>query len=75
MPKGYCRDPEAEMRRILFGTDKRPTNLTKMAKETKIPPSTLARYKKHPSMIPLEKLRKIVRWNGLDEKQIGELFR
>lgn len=75
MPKGYCRDPEAEMRRVLFGTDKRPANLTKMAKETKIPPSTLARYKRYPSTIPLEKLRKIVRWNNLDAEQIREIFR
>ena len=75
MAKGYCRDPDAEMRKILFGTKDHPAKLTEMSKATKIASSTLARYRKYPHTIPLAKLRLIVKWNGLDEKQIGELFK
>ena len=69
------RDPESEIRTVLFGSESHPAKLTKMAKEIKIPLSTLKRYKRHPSAIPLEKLRKIVRWNNLDAEHIGEIFR
>ena len=75
MAKGYCRDPDEKRRRILFGSGKYPAKLSEMARETHIPVSTLKRYKKYPSMIPLEKLQKIIRWNNLDAEQIGELFR
>lgn len=68
------KDPDAKRREILFGTKKNPAKLTEMAKDTKIAYSTLTRYRRYPSSIPLENLRKIVKWNGLDEKEIRGLF-
>ena len=75
MPKGYCRDPDENRRKILFGDDKTPVRMEKMSKDLKIGKTTLFRYRRYPSMIPFERLIRIVRWRGLDEKQIGELFK
>ena len=75
MAKGYWRDPDEKRRRILFGSGKYPAKLSEMARETHIPVSTLKRYKRYPSMIPLEKLQMIIRWNDLGVEEIGELFK
>lgn len=75
MPKGYCRDPDENRRKILFGDDDSPAKMEKMSRDLKIGRTTLFRYKKYPSMISFERLIRIVRWRGLDEKQIGELFK
>lgn len=68
------KDPDEKLREILFGDEDHPASLKSMSKKTKIPYSTLTRHRRYPSSIPLENLRKIVKWNGLDDKEIRGLF-
>lgn len=74
MAKCYCRDPDEGRRKILFGDDDSPAKMEKMSRDLKIGRTTLFRYKKYPSMIPFERLIRIVRWRGLTDEQIRGLF-
>lgn len=75
MAKCYCRDPDEKRRILLFGDDNSPAKMEKMSRDLKIGRTTLFRYKRYPSTIPFERLIRIVRWRGLTETEIGELFK
>ena len=75
MAKCYCRDPDENRRKLLFGDPDAPVKLERMSKAVKIEKSTLYRYRKYPSMIPLDRLSRIIRWRGLTDEEIGELFK
>jgi len=74
MARGYCRDPDEQRRKLLFGDPDDPVKLEKMARVLKISKTTLYRYKKYPSTIPLDRLSKIIRLRGLTDKEIRELL-
>jgi hypothetical protein len=60
---------------LLFGTKLQPVSIVVLSKQTKIPESTLRLYKRNPGIIPLDRLRIIVKALGLSEEEVVKLIR
>jgi hypothetical protein len=60
---------------LLFGTKLKPVSVVALAKQTHIPESTLRMYKRNPGIIPLDRLRIIVKALGLSEEEVVKLVR
>lgn len=72
MPRSLVRDPEAERAKILFPDS---VNMAAVSRATKIPQSTLCRYRRDVSGIKLEALRKIVKAMELTDEDIVRIVR
>ncbi len=60
---------------LLFGTKLKPVSVVALAKQTHIPESTLRMYKRNPGIIPLDRLRIIVKALGLSDEDVSKLIK
>lgn len=66
----YCKDPDEETRRLLFGDKLTKVNLSELSKRTRIPESTLRLYRKDPAKLTVSRFRQIAKARGLADNEI-----
>ncbi len=65
------RDPNAALRLLLFGTEDRPVNMSRLAAKMHRHRTTLYNWKDNPSLISVGDLRRMARILGIDWEDIG----
>lgn len=75
MPRSMLRDPEAERAKILFGSGATAANMAAVSRVTKIPTSTVSRYRKAPSNMPVSAFSKIAKARGVTDEEIIRFIR
>lgn len=65
----------ARMSALIFGAGANACNMAELARVTRIPAPTLARYKARPDMIPIGKLRVIAEARKIPEEDLAKLLR
>lgn len=65
------KDPDEPLRQLLFGTEDRPVNITRLAGKMKKSRRTIYNWRDNPSLIQVRELRKMAKILGLSWEQVG----
>lgn len=66
------KDPDAVLRKLIFGTTERKTNKAILAKKIKRNRTTMYKWEKNPGLISVTDLRRICRVMGISWEQLGK---
>ena len=75
MPRSIIRAPAEEWSSLIFGSGANEVKIPRLSRATRIPASTLYRYKECPENIPLGNLMKIIKARALTPEQTAKLLK
>lgn len=74
MARALVKDPEADLRRLIFGDSIEKVSIAELGKRTGISVNTLYKWRAQPYMIPAGKLLKIVKALRMDPEKQRKIF-